>query len=141
MTEQPRKDGLHQIGTVAERVGLSLRTIRHYDDVRIVVPTGRSTGGFRLYTDADIERLRQVKTMKPLGFTLDETRDLMALRDRLAGGDDLTDEERARLHDFAERAQRSCDELEQQLAEVHTVAEALQHELGAPTGRRRPGGR
>ena len=56
-----RSDGqLHQIGTVAERVGLSLRTIRHYEEVGLVVPSGRSAGGFRLYTDGDVERLEQV---------------------------------------------------------------------------------
>ncbi len=63
----------HQIGEVAELVGLSLRTIRHYEEVDLVPPSGRSSGGFRLYTDADIARLRLVKHMKPLDFTLEET--------------------------------------------------------------------
>jgi DNA-binding transcriptional MerR regulator len=43
-----------QIGEAAERVGLSLRTIRHWDEVGLVVPSARSNGGFRLYTEADI---------------------------------------------------------------------------------------
>ena len=76
---------MHQIGEVAERVGLSLRTVRHYDEAGLVVPSGRTPGGFRLYTDDDIERLALIKRMKPLGFTLDEMRELLALRDRLVG--------------------------------------------------------
>ena len=145
MTDHPHKRRLHQIGTVADRVGLSLRTIRHYEEVGLVVPTGRSAGGFRLYTDADIERLHQVKAMKPLDFSLEETRELMALRDRLAGGEVradgevLADDERARLHDFAERAQRRCGELERQLTEVHAVAGALRTEMGTLAGTRRGG--
>lgn len=52
---------MHQIGEVAEAVGLSLRTIRYYEEVGVVPPWGRTAGGFRLYTDDDIERLRLVK--------------------------------------------------------------------------------
>ena len=43
-----------QIGEVAERVKLSLRTIRHYEEVGLVPPSARSKGGFRLYTEADV---------------------------------------------------------------------------------------
>ncbi len=46
-----------RIGEVADRVGLSLRTIRHYDEIGLVVPSDRSAGGFRLYTEADVVRL------------------------------------------------------------------------------------
>jgi DNA-binding transcriptional MerR regulator len=73
-----------QIGEAAERVGLSLRTIRHWDEVGLVVPSARSNGGFRLYTEADIERLALVKTLKPLDFTLEQMRELLATTDALA---------------------------------------------------------
>jgi MerR family copper efflux transcriptional regulator len=72
---------LYQIGEVAETIGLSLRTIRHYEEVGVVVPSGRSPGGFRLYTDSDIERLRRVMGMKPIGFSLEEIRDVLDLLD------------------------------------------------------------
>lgn len=72
-----------QIGEVAERTGLSLRTIRYYGEVRLVEPSARSRGGFRLYTDFDVERLLLIKRMKPLDFSLEETRDLLAIFDRL----------------------------------------------------------
>ena len=73
-----------QIGEAAKRIGLSIRTIRHYEDAGLVVPSARSEGGFRLYTDPDLDRLRVVKRMKPLGFTLEEMRDLLRLLDALA---------------------------------------------------------
>ena len=50
-----------QIGEAAERVGLRIRTIRHYEDVGLVIPSARSAGGFRLYTDADLERLLVIR--------------------------------------------------------------------------------
>lgn len=62
----------HHIGAVAERTGLSIRTLRHYDEVGLVRPSGRSVGGFRLYTDEDVSRLLLIRRMKPLGFSLDE---------------------------------------------------------------------
>ncbi len=70
---------LVQIGALAERVGLSLRTVRYYEEVGLVEPAARTTGGFRLYTPEQEERLRIVKSMKPLGFTLDEMRDFIQL--------------------------------------------------------------
>ncbi|WP_433282912.1 MerR family transcriptional regulator [Pseudonocardia xinjiangensis] len=81
-----------QIGEVATRVGLSLRTIRHWDEVGLVVPSKRSAGGFRLYTEADIDRLVLVKTLRPLDFSLEQLRELLATMDALE--DDLGDDAR-----------------------------------------------
>ncbi len=72
-----------QIGEVAARTGLSLRTIRYYEEVGLVPPSARSTGGFRLYAEADVARLELVKQMKPLDFSLDDMRDLLDVVDAL----------------------------------------------------------
>src|SRR3954470_7271518 len=77
-----------QIGEVAERIGLSLRTIRYYEEVGLITPSARSQGGFRLYTEHDASRLQLVKDMKPLGFSLDEMRDLLGVLDKLDGIDE-----------------------------------------------------
>ncbi len=61
---------MHQIGEVAERVGLSLRTVRYYEEMGLIPPQQRTGGGFRLYTDENIERLLLIKQMKPLGFSV-----------------------------------------------------------------------
>ena len=70
---------LMQIGEVAERTGLSMRTIRHYDNVGLAPPSARSEGGFRLYTQADVERLNYVRRITPLGFSLEETAEILAI--------------------------------------------------------------
>lgn len=44
----------------------------------LVTPSARSTGGFRLYTDADVQRLLVIRRMKPLAFTLEEMAALLA---------------------------------------------------------------
>lgn len=63
---------MKQIGEVAERTGLSFRTLRHYDEVGLLSPSARSDGGFRLYTDDDVDKLLVIRRMKPLGYSLDE---------------------------------------------------------------------
>ncbi len=85
-----------RIGEVAGRTGLSPRTIRHYEDVGLVVPSARSKGGFRLYTDSDVDRLSVVRRMKPPGFALEEMRDLLGITDRLSSDEPPTGVERDR---------------------------------------------
>lgn len=75
---------LYQIGEVSERVGLSLRTLRYYEEVGIAPPSGRSAGGFRLYSEVDLERLAFIKRLKPLELSLDQIRELLETRERLA---------------------------------------------------------
>jgi DNA-binding transcriptional MerR regulator len=72
-----------QIGEVAERTGLSVRTIRFYEESGLVTPTARSSGGFRLYTDVDVERLMVIRRMKPLDFSIEEIRDVLQILDVL----------------------------------------------------------
>lgn len=69
-------DRTMHIGELAERVGLSLRSLRHWDEVGLVPSSGRTEGGFRLYTAADEARVRVLMRMKPLRFTLEEMTEL-----------------------------------------------------------------
>lgn len=122
---------MHQIGEVAEAVGLSLRTIRHWDEVGLVPPSGRSNGGFRLYTEGDIDRLRLAKRMKPLGFSLEEMRSVFDVLDRLAARR-VPVKERSelleRLAGFADLADSSCARLREQLTAAEELASSLRRE-------------
>jgi DNA-binding transcriptional MerR regulator len=86
MTTSAARVDMHQIGEVAERVGLSLRTVRYYEEKGLISPQ-RTDGGFRLYTDENIARLLLIMQMKPLGFSLDEMREVLDARDALAAPD------------------------------------------------------
>lgn len=124
-----------QIGEVAERTGLSLRTIRHYEEVDLVIPSARSKGGFRLYTASDVDRLMVVRRMKPLGFSLDEMRDLLEITDRLSGTapGTLTAEERDRLRErldsYRKIADARCETLRAQLLAAEDFAATLRRRL------------
>lgn len=121
------------IGELAERTGLSLRTIRHYDDVELLKPSGRSVGGFRLYTDADQVRLLLIRRMKPLGFTLEEMADLLAVIERAeAGRSEPADEQR--LADLVVETERRRQKLRDQVEMAEEFLGRLQqHRLAAAT--------
>lgn len=78
---------LLHIGAVAERTELSLRTLRHYDEIGLVNPSERSEGGFRLYSEADVERILLIRRMKPLDFTLEQMRELLDITHEVAQPD------------------------------------------------------
>jgi DNA-binding transcriptional MerR regulator len=60
------------IGEVAARTELSLRSLRHWEEVGLLHPSGRTEGGFRLYTDDDVEKILVIRRMKPLGFSIEQ---------------------------------------------------------------------
>lgn len=114
------------IGDVAERVGLSLRTVRYYEEQGLFEPAGRTDGGFRLYTQREVDRLLLIKQMKPLGFTVQQMRELLTAHDTLTTGDaDARREAETRLDEFAEQAAARCEELRDQLARAEEFARQL----------------
>ncbi|MFC8895500.1 MerR family transcriptional regulator [Streptomyces cinereoruber] len=117
-----------QIGEVAARTELSLRTIRHYEETGLVVPSARSRGGFRLYTETDVARLMVIRRMKPLGFTLDQMRDLLDATDRLDADADRLDAEDA--EDVTNATDRlDADEREALLERVRTYRQAAAEQV------------
>ncbi|NEA59653.1 MerR family transcriptional regulator [Streptomyces sp. SID13666] len=118
-----------QIGEVAARTELSLRTIRHYEETGLVTPSARSQGGFRLYTEADVQRLMVVRRMKPLGFALDQMRELLDATDRLDSDDPLKPDERedllSRVREYEQAATEQVDKLRIQLARAEDFAATL----------------
>ncbi|MBI9115698.1 MerR family transcriptional regulator [Sanguibacter sp. YZGR15] len=111
------------IGAVAERTGLSLRTLRHYDDVELVRPSERTEGGFRLYTEGDVDRLLLVRRMKPLGFSLEEMADLLRVVDGSAAeGEDLD----VRLAGFVQAARERREKLARTLAMADEFIDLLE---------------
>ncbi len=121
-----------QIGEVAEETGLSLRTIRYYEEVGLVTPSARTTGGFRLYSDSDLARLRLIRRMKPLDFSLQEMRDVLALLDELEAGDPLSVEHHqlvGRLEMYHEAALARVLALREQVETAEGFASDLRREI------------
>jgi MerR family copper efflux transcriptional regulator len=125
-------DGALQIGEVARRVGLSLNTIRHWHDTGIAPPSGRSPGGFRLYTEADVARLAFIKRFRPLGFGIEEIREVLAARDALTTA---TPEDAAslvaRLEHYIAIANERCAAIQDDLTNAQAFVNELSHDVAS----------
>ena len=130
-----------QIGEIAQRTDLSLRTLRHYDEVGVLRPSGRSDGGFRLYTEEDLDRLLVIRRMKPLGFTLEEMVDVMGHIEGLRSGHaalpssasddgDADTEAREHLSATLDEAYARRDKLRRQLGMADEFIVLLTRRLG-----------
>jgi DNA-binding transcriptional MerR regulator len=76
------EDGKLTIGQLAKRIDLNPRTVRYYESVGILPDPERSESGYRLYSEADVHRVRFVRSARQLGFKLGEIKETLALRDR-----------------------------------------------------------
>lgn len=71
-----------EIRDLAVRTGVPAKTIRYYESIRVLPPPERKPNGYRLYREADVERVRFVAGARSLGFSLDDIAEILALRDR-----------------------------------------------------------
>ncbi|HKV45593.1 MAG TPA: MerR family transcriptional regulator [bacterium] len=103
----------YQIGEVCQRTGLTQRTLHYYDEIGILVPTERLTGGQRLYSAGDLERIERIKNLKQLlGLSLSEIKRMLdadEARDRYLSAAQ-TDADPARRNKAVESALRVTED-------------------------------
>lgn len=102
------------VGDVARVAGVTVRTLHHYDAVGLVSPSGRSPAGYRLYDEADLDRLHAVLGYRELGFGLDDIASLLS-----GGADPLTHLTRQR-----DLVRARIDQLTRLLGALETTMEA-----------------
>ena len=119
---------LERVGEIAERLGVSPRTIKYYEELGLIRPETRSPGGFRLYGKEGVEQLERILRMKSMGYSLAAIRELLATRDAAQEADKITviSNTMERLKD----REREVTERIQQMRKDLKQAEALREELG-----------
>lgn len=105
------------IGEVAERAHVSVRTLHHYDEIGLLVPSARSDAGYRLYAEAELERLYHILLYRELGFPLAEIARLL---------DDPTLDRRSALQAQRELLARKRRKLDQVLRAVDRALETIE---------------
>jgi Cu(I)-responsive transcriptional regulator len=103
------------IGAAALASGVSAKMLRHYEEIGLVPPPGRTAAGYRVYRPQDIHTLRFVKRARDLGFTMPEIKNLLAL---------WNDRRRASA-DVKRLATRHAAELERKIAELDAMRRTL----------------
>ncbi|MFB6098951.1 MAG: Zn(2+)-responsive transcriptional regulator [Salinibacter sp.] len=109
---------------VAEKAGVNPETLRYYEREALIPKPRRSDGGFRLYDDSYVERLRFIKRAKELGFTLAEIKDLLELR---------VDDE-ATCRDVKAQAEEKLEDVNEKIHDLERIREALSRLADACTG-------
>lgn len=83
MTRQDT-DARYRIGEIADAAGVSTRTLRYYEELGLLSPSGHSPGGARRYSDTDLARVLRIRELQELvGFNLDEIKTIVAGESRL----------------------------------------------------------
>ncbi len=111
------------IGGVAERSGLSAKTIRYYEEIGLVVP-GRQDNGYRDYAISDLHTLRFVQRARSLGFSVEECRNLLGLYE---------DSNRASA-DVKALATRKIADIDRRIKEMKSLRKTLAHLVEACHG-------
>ena len=109
-----------KVGELADRTGLTVRTLHHYDAIGLLCPSGRTESshgsGHRLYNADDVARLQQIRSLKQLGFGLDEIRAYLSR-------DDFEPRQVVRLH--LARVRSRLDELNRLERRLSALDDAL----------------
>jgi DNA-binding transcriptional MerR regulator len=109
-----------RIGQVAELTGTTPRTIRYYEEIGLLPARGREPGSHRLYGEADVERLRELLSLKDLlGVSLEELRELAAAEGARASL-------RREWHSGVEDPERRREILEEALGHIERQLELIQ---------------
>ena len=142
-----------QIGEVAERTGVTQRTLRFYEEKGLLQPPSRLEGGFRLYSEADVERVERIKRLQTLlGFTLADIKEMVEAedvkhqlratyrreaevserRDKIAKAIEVTERQVAVIDQKRAALDEMKGHLEQKLAQYRTWVDQLESQAIAP---------
>ncbi|MEO8888978.1 MAG: MerR family transcriptional regulator [Jatrophihabitantaceae bacterium] len=103
----------YTVGEVARLAHVSVRTLHHYDEIGLLTPLGRSSAGYRQYSDADLARLQQIRYYRELDFGLDEIATILADRD--AAADDHLRRQHRLLRERLARSQALLNAIEKEM--------------------------
>jgi DNA-binding transcriptional MerR regulator len=108
------------VGELSKRAGVNLETVRFYEKEKLLPEPERTSGGHRIYTEEDVERLEFIQRAKWVGFTLKEIRKLMRVREADPTGS---------CEDAMDLARAKVAEIDQKLSELGKMRTALQQFL------------
>jgi DNA-binding transcriptional MerR regulator len=105
-----------KIGELAQRTGLTVRTLHHYDEIGLLTPAERSDGGHRVYDEASVQRLYRIVSLRNLGFPLDAIAQALDAR---------AFDPRAAVDDHITRLEAQIAQEQQLVGKLHTLRERL----------------
>ncbi|PCJ39084.1 MAG: Zn(2+)-responsive transcriptional regulator [Moraxellaceae bacterium] len=105
-----------QIGELASKCGVRIDTVRYYEKQKLLIPSGRTEGGYRIYSGGALRELKFILRAKSLGFTLREIRELLSLK---------IDRDNQPCKSVKDLAEAKLTDIEDKLAELTSMHQAL----------------
>lgn len=125
-----------QIGEVAERTGVTQRTLRFYEEKGLLKPPSRLEGGFRLYSEDDVRRVEQIKRLQQLlGFTLADIKEMVEAEEMKTQiraeyrKDAEISERKAKIGSALEVTERQVSVIDQKLAALEEMKSHLEQKI------------
>lgn len=116
------------IGQAAKESKISAKMIRYYEQTGLIPPAARTDAGYRIYTDADVHRLRFIRRARDLGFSVAEIGDLLS----------LWNDKSRHSADVKRLAQEHIAELDRRMEVMRQMAETLKDLMHSCAGDDRP---
>ncbi len=113
---------LLKIGELKTRSGISVKTIRYYEELGLIEAAGRTEGGFRLFTTETIARLAFIKRAQSLGLSLQEIGEILQIHDR----------GKLPCQEVKHKLQAKVLEIEQRIAELQILKTQLVSLINTP---------
>ncbi|MGH9101993.1 MAG: MerR family transcriptional regulator, partial [Acidimicrobiales bacterium] len=131
---------LLRIGAVAMRLGVSERTLRYYEEIGLLTPSGHSPGGSRRYAQRDLDRVVRIRELQSLmGFNLEEIHAVLSTEDRLEGirAEWRRSGEPARHRELLEKGLEAVEEMQSEVRSKIQRLSSFLEELDAKARRYR----
>jgi DNA-binding transcriptional MerR regulator len=141
VAEPDAGDAYLQIGEVAERTGVTQRTLRFYEEKGLLKPPSRLLGGFRLYSEDDVRRVEQIKRLQTLlGISLADIKEMVEADEvkhhikATYRRDAELSERRAKIRRVIEVTEGQVSLIDQKLAALHDMHAHLEQKLAQYRG-------
>ncbi|MDB5888106.1 MAG: cueR [Rhodocyclales bacterium] len=122
------ENGFIDIGLATKASGVSVKMIRHYEEIGLLKNVARTAANYRLYTEQHVHTLRFIKRARTLGFSMEEIRELLSLwQDR-----------RRSSASVKKIAARHIDELQTKISELQSMTNTLKELIRCCAGDSRP---
>lgn len=122
-----------KIGALAKRAGTTTRTVRFYEEVGLIKPSHRTSGGFRCYSELQLRELQMILSLKELGFDLEQIKHILAKRSTQPTGGNLAKDVirdlQGRLEALNDQIERLSDVRSKVMCTIDSLCECLPCEV------------
>ncbi len=120
------EEKLIRIGELAEMAEVSTRTVKYYEEMGLILPAHRSSGGFRYYTWEDLEKIKIIRKLQEMDYPLAKIKEFFNVRTDSKSGDQaaakIIEEMKTQIQEIEEKIEE-YKQLKEELLNTKSIAE------------------